>query len=330
MGNRIGAKLSLTISACRFPLAFFVVYIHSIGDPNAALFLERHFFSIDFLSFVVPTFFIFSGYLFVWNISEYNNWYREKLKKRVKTLLIPYVLWNLIALLLDYIKYSKGGLSWINYSDTTCWQVIYNAFIDYKPINLPLWYIRDLIILIVISPILYKFIKGHPTAIILIIVLYFADLKPFIVDPIAITFFSIGMFLGIHHRNLIVHRNFSIILFCLTILSLIIHKMLDVSFAFNCYRIMMPFIFIFAISVLIHRNYKLQTTLKFMSKYSEIIYYSHYPLTLIVSIKILTIMLPDYSIINYITIPVFAVLMSIGLYYILSNVLLLYKFILRI
>ena len=47
-----------------------------------------------------------------------------------------------------------------------------------------------------------------------------------------------------------------------------------------------------------------------MSKYSEIIYYSHYPITLIAAITVVSKILPNYSLVNYFVIPLFAVMLS--------------------
>lgn len=56
-----------------------------------------------------------------------------------------------------------------------------------------------------------------------------------------------------------------------------------------------------------------------LGKYSTVIYYSHYPLTLIVAFKIVGLILPCYSLINYFIIPLLAVLLSIMLCEILSS-----------
>ena len=54
----------------------------------------------------VPVFFIISGYLFFQNITEFKKEaYSSKVKSRIRTLFIPYLLWNLIALTENLIKH---------------------------------------------------------------------------------------------------------------------------------------------------------------------------------------------------------------------------------
>ena len=50
-----------------------------------------------------------------------------------------------------------------------------------------------------------------------------------------------------------------------------------------------------------------------LSKYSEIIYYSHYPITLIAAITLVSKIFPNYSLVNYFTIPLLAVMFSVGM-----------------
>ena len=52
----------------------------------------------------VPAFFFISGYLFFLSKKSYG----KKLKDRIHTLLIPYILWNLLLLLFYLIVYALG------------------------------------------------------------------------------------------------------------------------------------------------------------------------------------------------------------------------------
>ena len=52
----------------------------------------------------VPFFFFVSGYYFLKEKKlTLENW-KNKIKKRISTLLIPYILWNIIAIIMDYIN----------------------------------------------------------------------------------------------------------------------------------------------------------------------------------------------------------------------------------
>ncbi len=114
-------------------------------------------FMARFTNVAIPFFFLISGFLFFNNIIEINNCLL-KIKKRFTTLLIPYLLWNLLLLLLcialskipalkAQLKHTYGleySLSWIV------------AKLTFKPIVGQFWYIRTLFLFILSSP-LYLF-----------------------------------------------------------------------------------------------------------------------------------------------------------------------------
>lgn len=109
--------LSKTINFLRFPLIVGVVFIHNdissvtmqgikyeFNNP------EWYYYIIDFFSQVlsrisVPLFFFISGFLFFYHANFNLSTYKNKLKSRIKTLLIPYLLWNLIGFLIFSIKH---------------------------------------------------------------------------------------------------------------------------------------------------------------------------------------------------------------------------------
>lgn len=130
------------ISYLHFILSVLVILIHSINNETK---FER-FFSIDsgIGQFAVPLFFIISGFLFFRSIRSMED-ARNKLRKRVYTLLIPYLLWNLIYYMIHLLLKPGSGMS-LN-------EVIDAAF-TYK-YNPAFWFMYQLILLSVISPIMY-------------------------------------------------------------------------------------------------------------------------------------------------------------------------------
>lgn len=109
-------------------------------------------------------FFIISGYLYFCNIDKFTSKdYVIKSKKRLGSLIIPYVIWNLIyALFYLGIAYMNGECNttigeflkgfWA--FDTTS----SNGFAS--PYNGPFWFLRDLVVVSVISPIFYFFLRS--------------------------------------------------------------------------------------------------------------------------------------------------------------------------
>ena len=96
--------LSKTISYLRFPLIVGVVFIHSNmlvvniqGTiirydkwPVVAFIMNQ--FSSVLADVCVPLFFFISGFLFFYNSDFSKEIYIKKVKKRIKTLFVPYII----------------------------------------------------------------------------------------------------------------------------------------------------------------------------------------------------------------------------------------------
>lgn len=105
-------RLSLTIDFLRFPLIVGVVFIHNYivktelhGVPLSTLLNEWtiglfYAFSQVVSRVCVPLFFFISGLLFFKGANFSWNIYVHKIRRRISTLLVPYLIWNLIGFLL--------------------------------------------------------------------------------------------------------------------------------------------------------------------------------------------------------------------------------------
>lgn len=205
--------LSSTITFLKFPLAVLVVILHAdlitkpierVGLSNLAinepLYTNISWFLSRYMAYAaVPSFFIISGFLLLYNVKDYDKTvYLSKLSKRVKSLLVPYTLWCLIYLLLywligqENILFSEvpnlfsGELSPI--------QLLVNIFI--KPLDGPLWFIRNLFVMVVLSPVLYAIIRRTKY----LVPLFFLLLTQVVHSPIVETvlWFTFGMSFAIH------------------------------------------------------------------------------------------------------------------------------------
>lgn len=154
----------------------------------------------------MQSFFFMSGYLYFFSVREWNtNVFLMKSKKRIQTLLIPYTLWNLIAMLYpvavhlilgfgDSSHFAKANFYWQQLD----W---INSFWDAGtgcPYLFPLWYIKDLMIFCLFTPILYPILKYKKSWIVIAILLFIFsfDFTSSFIRYIA--FFAGGAYLGIH------------------------------------------------------------------------------------------------------------------------------------
>ncbi len=144
-------KLLLT----SFIFTIFVVWLHA-GEP--------------LLSYVpgqvaVPGFFMLSGYLFMKGIpsddaAAEKEAVRGKLKRRVNTLVIPYLLWNAIY----FVIYLVTGRAQIG--------EIFEAVFLYR-CNPVFWYMFQLILITVLAPVIYYIMKkGRAAALILLAAIF--------------------------------------------------------------------------------------------------------------------------------------------------------------
>ena len=219
----------------RFPLIVLIVYAHSLEKPvNYDLIDFTNLMPIDFYNLFrisvgvclahvpVPVFFFISGYLFINKLSDWdNNVFFEKLKNRFKTLFVPYMIWNTIfVMVFAYIFFKIGGLhalrSFFGERDITSFYWDYYYWNQTKtdwlgiptpssgPFLLSLWYIRDLMVMMVFSPALYflfKYTRKWGMIILLLSYISSIGLKIPGFSTTAIFFFGLGVYFNLNKIN---------------------------------------------------------------------------------------------------------------------------------
>lgn len=89
----------------------------------------------------IPFFFFASGYFLAVHVDE-GGWWRNALKKRVVSLLVPFVLWNILYLVALRFGIEGDVVSWFGLSPLR------------HPALFVLWYVRALMLLVVVSPVI--------------------------------------------------------------------------------------------------------------------------------------------------------------------------------
>ena len=126
----------------RWVYTFNLKYINSFDEKFTNLFLKI----CDIFGYLSMTFFfLISGFLFYYNANKKNDTF-EKMKRRIKSLLIPYLLWFLITLIYLLINNKIEVHSFKDFID--------NIFLN--PINGPMWYCLALLILMIPSPVIIR------------------------------------------------------------------------------------------------------------------------------------------------------------------------------
>lgn len=203
----------------------------------------------------VPFFFFVAGYYFIKEKElTFESW-KNKIKKRISTLLIPYILWNVIAIIMDCIniivkKYigieSTCTISNISELINALWGINGGHF----PYLTPLWFVRDLFIIGIFSPIIVFLCKKYPKIFISVLscmfvfnsyltfmylggwlCVYFFSLGIFtqlkeidlikknrILDSILITFSVLCLFCSIYNHSLVSKASSNILILCLLLI----------------------------------------------------------------------------------------------------------------
>lgn len=235
-----GDLRSQSLDLLRFPLAVVVVTVHlftlegikisgnSLDVTDSAFFLNITLFVRAFFSGIsVPVYFFIAGYVFFFNIDKFSKIeYGQKIRNRVKSLLIPYVVWNALEILLIVIKSLPVFNDFVNdvgaeltlslKSILSCfWLYQGELFPDLMiadapaiyPLVYPLWFLRDLMIVVIFTPILYFALRQIKYfALVVLFILYITPVsligERFHFLSTAFLFFSIGAYMSIFRMDI--------------------------------------------------------------------------------------------------------------------------------
>lgn len=166
-------SFNLSIEYLRFIFAVMVVFIHTYGRGGVSgeelvtgglVDNVQGFFSHTLASVAVPGFFLLSGFLFftrmqVWSWAKYG----QSLRRRAITLLMPFVVWNLLKLITLFIpaviQYGWEGFAqvWDTYSG---WRMWWDGNPDFpSPVLLATWFLRDLMVFSLVTPIIHWLVR---------------------------------------------------------------------------------------------------------------------------------------------------------------------------
>lgn len=195
------------ITNLRFPLIFGVVMDHASlvmpqsvrgDDVPSILFLAL----LTLVKISVPVFFIISGFLFFKGVESFDaGCYTKKLRSRWRTLLAPYILWTIIYafyMAVRQVPTMVHAKSIDALYDLCTWRIFW-MYKEALPLHFSLWYIRDLILLCLCSPVIWLVMKKfrHFGMLIVFVMFMIQNIDARISFPISIFYFSLGSYLSI-------------------------------------------------------------------------------------------------------------------------------------
>lgn len=195
-----------------FFIAIFVITIHNsttwqfVGQNDAIFNLTifiRNFFAYGLGAVAVPLFFLLSGIALFRNFKLSS--YQTKLRSRLKTILIPYLLWNMVGMLFClFLTYTPlhNYISSRELFEPSIKNILEGIFLFRY--NVHFWFLYDLIIYIILSPLIYLLISNKFCGIIFGILLLILPIftESFLHLNLYFTaFYYFGCFFGKHYLS---------------------------------------------------------------------------------------------------------------------------------
>lgn len=289
--------LSRAISWMRFPLIFMIVLLHcycAIDAHGHPLFFKLVYpFGLWMGETGVPAFFFISGFLFFYS----HKTYRKKLRSRVGTLLVPYLFWNGLLLLVLLLMAGLGRQTLIAGKNVLEYGVVdyARAFVDrgvwYNgngvPVLCPFWYIRNLMVLCLLSPLFYYAIRYLKWVLVLLLFVWWIMTSHNNMVVSSLLFFSMGAYFSVENVNPLSLLQRGRAVFLLAWLSLFVidwsgHSLFKLPHAIYVHRLSLTFN-IFALFLAgAWLGEKKRWCSKLLDRSSFWIYAVHYPLTLVI------------------------------------------------
>lgn len=207
------------ITLLTFFCSFLVIWIHTFnletyGITDSMLGIARIVYWIETFwskvtAIAVPMFFLISGFLFYRTFSMENLW--EKYKTRLRSIIIPYISWAtlyyfyfVIISLIPFTRNVIGEEAMVSFSIMewikALWVESYYT----------LWFLKSLIIFIVIAPLLYIMLKNRgklPIGTMALVIIMLNSIYCWVNVPSGLEIYAIGSWLGINYKELVLYRN---------------------------------------------------------------------------------------------------------------------------
>lgn len=185
----IDSSVSKRVAMLRTILIMLVVLLH-IGTPELSqinygdpLELVRFFFQNELGRLAVPTLTMISGYLLY--SSKLDLVPMKLYRKKIKTLLIPFLFFNVVYYLAQYgIEYYTGWAplaSLVEKTDLLNWNYLFSY--SGPPLNVALHFLRDLFVLVLLAPVFGYFMRHVPLlGLAIVVAVFMPDLDGHLVN----------------------------------------------------------------------------------------------------------------------------------------------------
>lgn len=346
--------LSRAITILRFPLIVGVVFAHNKMEHFTIQGQIVDFNIWPWVSFImylirsviaatsVPLFFIISGFLLFNNKFFNTETYKKNVQKRCHSLLIPYIIWNFVGFVILLIQVHpyfnnmfpllKDYRIDISTLIDSFWviQLPQNPAGTTNPINYPLWFLRDLMVLVLLAPIIYKLIKLLRYWILpFICALYFFRLGGYVglsgLSHQSVVFFLLGSYLAIENVDIVRFLSrckFTIPLYAFVSVADVVTRNYNGNEYLHMGGVILGVICFSSIAILVSKKIPNCDRNQFLSKSSFFIYLVH-GLFITKLMKLLVILLkptsPFLVLALFFAVPIITIILCLLIYHFLNK-----------
>lgn len=192
--------LSEKIRIISFFSMMLVVILHSqlMSISSGVILKVQQLVTGELTRIAVPMFFMISGYLFFQHISKpLKTFFRYKIKKRLYSLFCPYLFWSiwggLIYLLVNAYIENLNVVVDYNFGQILC-AIFFDSIGAYQ-----LWFLRNLLILVIFSPIIYWLVRTGGLFVLVGLFFFWVNGIQFLIQIESLFFFTIGAYIALKH-----------------------------------------------------------------------------------------------------------------------------------
>lgn len=279
----LNQQVSHRIAMLRFFMIFGVIVLHT---PNFVPLAEIGSGSFDFIKALfqnvvfrttVPVLTCISGYLLFGNGLDLTP--VKMFKKKFKTLVIPFLVFNLSLCLFAYTMQKTTGVVFsvdLSRFDATVWGNAAFGLHD-GPLNYPLNFLRDLVALVLIAPIMGMFLRHSPVmGLLLVVTIFFNNLDgEFVLRNGMALMFYLGGMVALGKWNMLgldAFAPFAFVLFVGICVAMVVLRINNTTYL----GIVAPFLLWSMASRVV--DTRIGKWMQSMSKYSFFIFIAHAPI----------------------------------------------------
>ena len=343
---------SLRLKLLRFPPIIGVIFIHgyattvnyaggTIGaaEVNGLTDFTRVLISQGLARIAVPLFFLISGYLFFANFRWSPQTYFKKIRTRIRSLLVPFLFWNILGLAIVALAQAFPSIQFMPYftgennviANFTAYDYLNNILgLKWYPIAYHFWFIRDLMLLVLLAPVIAVILRYAALPYFVVIFLCWVSGVWPLPEPIimgwvfgvwpiilpaamGVFFFSAGAFCGIKGKSLFALDKYGLAALLIFVPILLVDVIWNTAW-FNVYlhRTGLVFGVVAALysTKLLLRHERLTQMIVSLGGASFFVYAAHEPLLRIVrtfTFKYMSFDWPYTMLLLYLAIPVVVV-----------------------